>query len=106
MKKSQMTIKKGDQVKVMRGKDKGKSGAVLYVDSAASLLSVEGLNLVKKRSKPRQQGKKGETVLVARPLSASNVMLICKSCKLPTRIGNRFEGDIKVRYCKKCQAAL
>jgi len=53
---------------------------------------------------PPIQGKKGETILVARPLSASNVMLVCLSCKKPTRVGFRLEGDTKIRYCKKCKA--
>ena len=101
-----MKIKKGDQVKILSGKDRGKTGAILRVLSEENRVSVEGLNLYKKRVRPKQQNQKGETVFVARPLSASNVMLICPNCKRPTRIGARLEGEQKVRYCKKCQANI
>lgn len=101
-----MKIKKGDQVKIRSGRDKGKTGAVIHVFPEDNLLTVEGLNLFKKRTRPKQKGKKGETVLVARPLPASRVGLVCGSCKNPTRIGFRLEGERKVRYCKKCEAAL
>lgn len=99
-----MNIKKGDQVKIISGKNRGKSGAVLSVFSSVNKISVEGVNLYKKRSKPKNQGQKGETVLVARPFAVSNAMLICKNCKVATRIGFRLEGKQKSRYCKKCSA--
>jgi large subunit ribosomal protein L24 len=67
---------------------------------------IDGLNVFKKRSKPRKQGEKGQIVAVSRPLAASKVMIICPNCKSPTRIGGRVEGSRKVRYCKKCQAIL
>ncbi|RJP44597.1 50S ribosomal protein L24 [Candidatus Parcubacteria bacterium] len=97
-----MKIKKGDQVKIISGKDRGKSGRVLAVSSDENRIVVDGLNLYKKRVRPKQSGKKGETVLVPRPLSLSNAMFVCASCKKPTRIGHRSESDRKVRYCKKC----
>lgn len=100
-----MNIKKGDQVKIISGKERGKTGSVLKVFPKDNRLSVEGLNLFKKRSRPKRQGQKGETVLVPRPLVASKVMLICGNCKKPTRIGFRLEGDKKVRFCKKCEAS-
>lgn len=100
-----MKIKKGDMVKIMAGKDRGKTGKVLHALPASGKLVIEGLNTVKKRSRPKQQGQKGETVLVPRPLSASNVMLVCGNCKNPTRVGFREDGGSRVRYCKKCQAA-
>ena len=67
---------------------------------------IDGLNVFKKRSKPRKQGEKGQIVAVSRPLAASKVMIICPNCKAPTRIGGRMEGNRKVRYCKKCKATL
>ena len=100
-----MKIKKGDQVKVRSGKDRGKTGTVMHVFPDTMLVTLEGLNLFKKRTKPKKQGAKGETVLIARPLPASRVMLICKSCKKATRVGFRMEGEKKVRYCKKCESA-
>lgn len=99
-----MFIKKGDNVKIISGKDRGKTGPVLKVFPESGRISVEGLNLYKKRVKPRRQGEKGETVQVPRPLQASKAQLICSSCKKPSRVGFRFEGNAKVRFCKKCGA--
>lgn len=99
-----MKIRKGDQVRVLAGKDRGKTGAVLKVFPKGERISVEGLNLYKKRVKPKRQGQKGETISVSRPFSVSRVMLVCVSCKRPTRAGYRVEKNQKVRYCKKCKA--
>lgn len=101
-----MKIKKNDQVKIIKGKDRGKVGSVLRVLPKENKVVVEGLNLFKKRVKPKRARQKGEVVLVPRPLPVSNVMVICKDCKNPTRIGWRKEGESKVRYCKKCQASI
>lgn len=100
-----MNLKKGDNVQVISGKDKGKSGQVLRIDSLANKVLVKDVNVFKKRQRPKKQGQKGEVVNLARPLSASNVMLICKNCKKPSRVGYRAEGDAKVRYCKRCEAS-
>lgn len=99
-----MNIKKGDNVQMMRGKDRGKTGSVLSVSSLEKRIVIEGLNLIKKRARPKAQGKKGEMVSVPRAIDASNVMLVCKNCKVPARIGVRMQGEQKVRYCKKCDA--
>lgn len=101
-----MKLKKGDKVKILRGKDRGKTGAVLTVFPPRNRVTVEGVNLYKKRVRPRRPGQKGETVLVARPLSTSNVMLLCGSCKRGVRVGYRFEGERKIRYCKRCNAEV
>jgi len=101
-----MRIKKGDTVKILRGKDRGKTGSVLKVFGRTGKIVVEGANLYKKRVRPKRAGQKGETVLVTRPIAASNVMPVCKSCKRAVRVGVRWEGDIKVRYCKKCEATF
>ncbi len=101
-----MDIKKGDSVRIISGKDRGKTGSVLKVFPTMEKLSVEGLNLYKKRVKPKQQGQKGEIVSAPRPLHISNVMIICPSCKRPTRIGHRYEADSKIRYCKKCKVSM
>ncbi|MBU6500788.1 MAG: 50S ribosomal protein L24 [Patescibacteria group bacterium] len=99
-----MYIKKGDKVRILSGKDRGKDGNVLSVFPVEGKITVEGLNLYKKRVRPKQQGQKGETVLVPRPLVASKAKLICPGCKNAVRVGYRFEGQTKVRYCKKCKA--
>jgi large subunit ribosomal protein L24 len=99
-----MKLKKGDQIKILTGKDRDKTGTVLKAFPEGERISVDGLNLYKKRTKPRRQGQKGETVLVPRPFPASKAALVCSSCKMPTRVGFRVEGDTKSRYCKKCKA--
>ena len=99
-----MKIHKGDNVKIMGGKDRGKTGKVVHVSPIDGRVTVENLNVFKKRSRPKAQGQKGETVLVPRPMPASKVMLICSNCKNPTRVGFKMDGPRKVRYCKKCQA--
>ncbi len=101
-----MKLKKGDNVKMTVGKDRGKTGTVIAAFPREERVTVEGLNLVKKRAKPRVQGESGQTVAVARPIAASKVMLICPNCKQPTRIGGRVDGGRKVRYCKKCKAII
>ncbi|PIR07587.1 50S ribosomal protein L24 [Candidatus Jorgensenbacteria bacterium CG_4_10_14_0_8_um_filter_39_13] len=99
-----MKIKKNDTVKILKGKDKNKSGKVIAVNPRNQRLTVEGLNLFKKHVRPRRQGEKGEVVQVARPLNVANAALICPACHQTTRIGFRWENGVKKRYCKKCQA--
>ena len=99
-----MKLKKGDHIKILTGKDRGKTGIVLKAFPEEERISVDGLNLYKKRTKPRRQGQKGETVLVPRPFPASKAAIVCSSCKMPTRVGFRVEGKSKSRYCKKCEA--
>lgn len=88
----------------MSGMDRGKTGTILHAFPDEGRVIVEGLNMFKKRSRPKKQGQKGETVLVPRPMPASRVMLVCTNCKNPTRVGFRMDGPRKVRYCKKCKA--
>ena len=99
-----MKLKKGDNIKIISGKDRGKTGVVLTVFPEKGKISVDGLNMFKKRSRPKKQGEKGQTVDVPRSFAASKAMLICRDCKKPTRLGYRVEGNKKVRYCKKCKA--
>lgn len=101
-----MKLHKGDNVKILSGKDRGKTGTVLRALTAEGRIVIDGLNVFKKRSRPKKQGEKGQMVLVPRPMPASKVMLICASCKEPTRVGSRMEGAKKVRYCKKCKSTI
>ena len=101
-----MNIKKGDNVKMLSGKDRGKTGVVLKVSPTTGRIMIEGLNIFKKHSRPRKQGEKGQLVEVSRSVNASNVMLICPSCKVPTRVGHRVEGNRNVRFCKKCKSII
>lgn len=101
-----MRIKKGDQVKIISGKDKNKSGKVMRVIPAVNKIVVEGLNLVKKHSKPRKSGEKGQRVEVPAPVNVSNVMLICSKCGKLARVGFLINKDNKSRVCKKCKSEI
>ena len=111
-----MKVKKGDTVQMLTGKDRGKQGRVLDARPRDGKVIVENLNVVTKHQKPRpirDANRMGGTQIapggrIERPsaVSVSNVMLVCPTCKLPTRIGYRFkEGKggekIKVRVCKR-----
>jgi large subunit ribosomal protein L24 len=98
-----MKIRKGDQVKIISGKDRGKSGKVIKAMPKKMLVIVEGLNLVKKHIRPRRGGEKGQAVEVPRPLHVSKIMAVCRQCGKSTRIGYADRGDKKYRrICKKC----
>jgi large subunit ribosomal protein L24 len=101
-----MNIKKGDNVKILRGKNSGKTGKVLRVDPKLGMVTVEGVNIYKKHVRPKRQEEKGQMVELVRPLDVSKVQLVCPSCNKSTRIGIRSEGKSKVRYCRKCNAAI
>ncbi|HDQ16877.1 MAG TPA: 50S ribosomal protein L24 [Candidatus Vogelbacteria bacterium] len=95
-------IKKGDTVQILTGEDKGKSGKVLKVFRTTGLVLVEGLNLKKRRIRPKRAGEKGQTVEVATPLAISNLALFCKTCKRGKRIKVQAVKDKKIRVCTKC----
>jgi len=98
-----MKIKKGDKVKVMRGKDAGKTGNVLKVLPSLERVVVDGANAVKRRRKPKRRGEKGQIVEVYAPMDSSNVMLVCSKCSKTARIGYEVnDAGKKVRKCKKC----
>lgn len=101
-----MNIKKGDNVKVVSGSSRGKSGKVLEVIRETGRVLVDGVNMVKKHQKPKRQGEKGEIITLPRSINASNVMLLCSSCNKAVRAGYRMEGETKIRYCKNCQSPL
>lgn len=101
-----MRIKKGDTVKIIQGKEKGKTGKVLSIMPQNERILVEGLNLYKKNVKPKKQGEKGQIVTIPRSMNASNAMLVCPACGKATRIGAVVENDKKVRSCKKCGARI
>jgi large subunit ribosomal protein L24 len=88
-----MRLKKGDQVKVIAGKDKNKDGRILKINRSTCHVIVEGLNIVKKTMKPRKDGEKGSIIEIEAALDSSNVMILCKKCG-PTRIGYKVnEGN-------------
>jgi large subunit ribosomal protein L24 len=98
-------LKKGDQVQIIAGKDKGKKGRVLRIDRMTERVIVEGLNMVKKTQRPKSQNDKGGIIEIEAAIAASNLMMICKKCG-PTRVGIKVDGDNKSRVCRKCGEAL
>lgn len=101
-----MNIKKGDTVKILTGKDAGKTGKVLVVNPKKERMIVEGANIYKKHQRPKRQGEKGEIVNVPRSMDMSNALLICPRCSQPTRVGYKLESGKKLRTCKKCKSTI
>ncbi len=102
-----MKVKKGDQVQVIQGKDKGRTGTVRRVIPKENKVVVDGLNIVKKHVKPRGEKQKGGIIRVEKPLYASKVMVVCPSCGEPTRVGYQIDkkGE-KYRICRKCEGLI
>lgn len=94
-----MKIKKGDNVIVIAGKDKGKTGKIARAIPTESKVIIEGINLLKKHRRARKSGEKGQIVEVAMPLHVSNVAIVVDG--KPTRIGSKVIGDKKVRIDRK-----
>ena len=101
-----MKIKKGDQVLVISGKYKGKKGKVLRVISKERKIVVDGVNIIKRHTRPKKEGEKGEVVHKPAPIYSSKVMLICPKCKQPTRVGYKTISGKKYRICKKCKSEI
>jgi large subunit ribosomal protein L24 len=101
-----LNIQRNDTVEVVTGSDKGKRGRVLRVLPEVNRVLVEDVRMVKKNVRPNpQKNIKGGIAEQEAPLHISNVMLVCSNCG-PTRVGHKFEGDTKVRVCKKCGQTL
>jgi large subunit ribosomal protein L24 len=108
MSKLATPIRRNDNVVVITGKDRGKRGRVLKVDPAKNRLVVEGVNFIKRHTKPNPQRQiKGGVVEREAALHASNVQLVCPECDKPTRLGRKILGDgRKVRICRKCEGVV
>lgn len=99
-------IKKNDTVQVIKGKDRGKKGKVLKITDGSRII-VEGINLVKKSMRKKQQDQQGGIISVESPLAIANVILVCKNCNKPTRVGVKIAKDgSKMRFCKQCEGML
>src|SRR3989344_9366688 len=102
-----MKIRKGDKVKILAGKDQGKSGKVLQIFNKRSKVSVEGLNLLFKNMRPKKQGEKGQRIQFPAPIGISNLALVCPKCGKTSRVGYQvLENKKKVRICKKCKEII
>jgi len=96
-----MKLKKGDNVIVKTGKDKGKTGKIVRVLVSKNRVIVDGLNVVKKQQKPRRSNEKGSIVNISMPIHASNVMLVDPKTGKATRLGKKKVGDKMVRIARK-----
>lgn len=101
-----MKIKKGDNVIIIAGKDRGKTGKILKSYPLEERVLVEGLNLRSRRVRPRRSNEKGQTVSKPHPIQVSNVALYCAHCKKGVRLGTKVEGNKKTRICRKCGRAI
>ena len=104
---NKMSIKKGDTVVVLSGKDKGKKGEVIAVLPKDGKVVVEKINMVSRHTKPRRQGETGGIIQREAPLYACKVQRVCPKCDQATRPAHKVLADgKKVRVCKKCGAEI
>lgn len=96
-----MKIRKGDKVKILLGKDRSKEGKVVFLLGKEGRVFVEGANLYKRHVR-KHKDIEGGIIDIPKSIDISNVALICPNCNKPTRVGFKFEGNEKVRICKKC----
>ena len=100
-----MKLKKGDRVRVLSGKDRGKEGEVMRALPQRGMVIVDGVNQVKKHQKALRATMQAGIIDKDMPLPVSKVAILCPSCG-PTRVGYRFDGDNKIRICRKCGGDL
>lgn len=102
-----MRIKKGDTVLVISGNYKGKKGRVRVVYSNEGRLLVDGINIRKVHTRPRRRGEPGGILEKEAPIHHSNIMLVCPSCGMPTKVGiMKLTDGRKSRYCKRCNEII
>ena len=102
-----MKVRKGDRVRILQGKDRGKEGTVTFAYPAEGRVIVEGYNVAKRHQKPTGSTQQGDIIDKEMPLRVENVAVICPSCGKASRVGYRFDDDgTKVRVCRKCGGDL
>ncbi|MEK7123051.1 MAG: 50S ribosomal protein L24 [Patescibacteria group bacterium] len=104
-----MKIKKNDTIKVLAGKDRGKTGKVLRAYPAEERVVVEGVNLMVKHIRARKSGERGQRMYLPGRIATSKIQLVCPQCGAPTRVGIRRNETARAsreRFCKKCKTAL
>ena len=98
-----MKILTGDEVKIVLGKDHGKTAKVTRVVPKEKKVFVEGINIYKRHVSGKRQGiNEGGILDIQKPVDLSNIMLVCPSCKKPTRVGFKLNAKEKLRICRKC----
>ena len=103
---AKMNVKKGDEVIVIAGKDKGKTGKVVQVIPSQDKVVVEGVAIVKRHTKPTQKMPQGGIIEKEAASHVSNVMPFCSTCKKGVRVAHTIENGTKTRVCRKCGKAL
>ncbi len=101
-----MHIRKGDNVIILTGREKGKQGKVVQVIKERGRVVVEGLMLRRRHVKPKRQGEKGQVLSIPSSMDISNVMVVCSRCGKPTKVGYSVKESGKVRVCKKCKEVI
>ena len=101
-----MKLRKGDNVKVISGNDKGKTGEILEVIPKKNRIVVKDVNIRKKSVKPKKAGEEGGIIASEHSINASNVAVVCPKCGKAVRIGYKVKEDGKVRVCKACGAEI
>jgi large subunit ribosomal protein L24 len=96
-----MKLRKGDRVRVLSGKDKGKEGDIMRVLPERNKVIVDGVNQAKKHQRAVRATMQGGIIDKDMPMPVSSVALVCSTCGA-TRVGYRFDGDNKIRVCRKC----
>ena len=101
-----MKFKKGDEILVTGGKDKGKKGKIEKVVVKKDGVIIAGINVSKRHYKPRGEGQKGGIIDIAKPLSFGKIALLCPKCGKQTKIGYDLTGKVKNRICRKCKQVI
>ncbi len=101
-----MKLKKGDNIIIIAGKDKGKKGKITKVFPILNKVVVEGSNMMKKHQRPRKSGEKGQMVSISMPMHASNVMIADPKSGKPSKIGKKKVGDKMVRIARKSKQEI
>jgi len=103
---NKVKMKKGDTVKVLNGKDNGKSGVVERIFADDNKAIVKGIHILKKHVKPSQKNPSGGIIDINKKIDISDLMVVCPNCGKPTRTGYMIEKDVKIRICKKCKKSV
>jgi large subunit ribosomal protein L24 len=101
-----VSIRKGDEVQVMAGKDRGRRGRVVNVLPQDNRVMVEGVARATKHSRPTKRVTQGGIIQQEMFIDLSNVLIVCKACGRATRVGHRIEAGVKARICKRCGAEI
>jgi large subunit ribosomal protein L24 len=100
-------IRKGDQIEIIAGREIGKRGKVLKLDTSKKRAVVEGMNLVKRHTRPTQKNQQGGIIEKEASIQVSNLMLVCNKCNQRARVGHKLlEDNRKVRICCRCKEEL